>query len=381
MNIPLSQPDITEAEIEAVVSVLRSSRLSLGPKMEEFEHLLAAYVGVPHAIAVSSGTAGLHLCIRALGIGPGDEVIVPSFTFIAAANAIRYEGATPVFVDIEPATLNLDPARIEDAITSRTRAILVVHTFGCPADLDAVLEVARRHHLLLIEDACEAIGAEYRGRKAGSFGDAAVFAFYPNKQITTGEGGVVVTRHAQLAREIRAMRNHGRYGSDHASEHSMLGYNYRLTEMSCALGCVQLQRIDSMLARREAVAREYHSMLRNCDALILPPLAVEHRRISWFVYVIRLKNSFGQAQRDAITQQLRKEGIGCARYFVPIHKQPAYAGQPAIPPLPVTEMVGERTIALPFFNRISEQEIRHVCESMLDSLRQVSGASHLLLNR
>ena len=206
MNIPLSEPDITEAEIEEVVTVLRSTRLSLGPKMEEFEASVSSYVGQPFGIAVSSGTAGLHLCIRALGIGSGDEVIVPSFTFIAAANAILYEGATPVFVDIDHQSLNLDPVRVEEAITTRTRAIIVVHTFGVPAAMDDLLDIAARHHLRIIEDACEAIGAEYDGRRVGAFGDAAVFAFYPNKQITTGEGGMVVTRDQHLATEIRAMR-------------------------------------------------------------------------------------------------------------------------------------------------------------------------------
>ncbi len=220
MNIPLSEPDITEAEIEEVVAVLRSSRLSLGPKMEEFEAAVSDFVDQPFGIAVSSGTAGLHLCIRALGIGPGDEVIVPSFTFIAAANAIRYEGATPVFVDIDAQTLNLDPARIEEAITARTRAIVVVHTFGVPAEMDAILDIAERHHLRIIEDACEAIGAEYRDRRVGSFGDAAVFAFYPNKQITTGEGGMVVTGGRHLATNIRAMRNQGRFESDACHDHS-----------------------------------------------------------------------------------------------------------------------------------------------------------------
>ncbi len=199
MKIPLSQPDITELEIEAVASVLRSTRLSLGPKLEEFESLVSSYIGVDHGIAVSSGTAGLHLCMRALGIADGDEVIVPSFTFVAAANAIRYERAIPVFVDIDPLTLNLDVTKVEESITERTRAIMVVHTFGRPAEMSAIRALADRHGLFVIEDACEAIGAEYRGQKVGSFGDAAVFAFYPNKQITTGEGGMVVTRDAGVA--------------------------------------------------------------------------------------------------------------------------------------------------------------------------------------
>ena len=203
MKIPLSAPDITEAEIEAVVAVLRTSRLSLGPVTEQFEAQVAASVSLPHAIAVSSGTAGLHLCIRALGIGEGDEVIVPSFTFIAAANALRYERALPAFVDIEASTLNIDPQRIEEAITPRTRAIMAVHTFGFPAEMSAILEIAARHGLVVIEDACEAIGAEYLGRKVGGIGQAGVFAFYPNKQITTGEGGMVVTADETLARRIQ----------------------------------------------------------------------------------------------------------------------------------------------------------------------------------
>jgi perosamine synthetase len=239
--------------------------------MEEFEDLVCRYVGQSFGVAVSSGTAGLHLCIRALGIGAGDEVIVPSFTFVAAANAVRYEGAIPVLVDIEPRCLNLDPARIEAAITPRTRAIIAVHTFGCPADMQAILDIANRHQLRVIEDACEAIGAMYQGRHVGTFGDAAVFAFYPNKQITTGEGGMVVTKDPRLAREIRAMRNHGRYESDEWHQHSILGYNYRLSEINCALGCAQMRRIPEILSLREQVARRYDALLRDMTSLVLPP--------------------------------------------------------------------------------------------------------------
>jgi perosamine synthetase len=253
--IPLSSPDITESEIEAVTAVLRTPRLSLGPQLEAFEHAFADYIGTPHAVAVSSGTAGLHLCIRALGIGEGDEVIVPSFTFIAAANAIRYERATPVFADIDAESLNLSPAAIKRAITPKTRAIVVVHTFGRPAEIAAILDIARRDNLAVIEDACEAIGAEYDRHKVGSFGNAAVFAFYPNKQITTGEGGMIVTRRPELAQRIRALRNQGRYDNDDWLQHAELGYNYRLSEMNCALGLAQLNRIDEILERRAHVAR------------------------------------------------------------------------------------------------------------------------------
>ncbi len=212
-EIPLSAPDITESEIEAVAAVLRTGRLSLGPQLQAFENAMAACLGAPHAIGVSSGTAGLHLTLLANNIGPGDEVIVPSFTFIAVANAVRYTGAHPVFADIDPNTLNLDPASVEAALTPRTRVLIAVHTFGRPADLPVLLAIAQRHNLLLIEDGCEAIGARINGQPVGSFGDCAVFAFYPNKQITTGEGGMVLTRHPEIARRIRALRNHGRYES------------------------------------------------------------------------------------------------------------------------------------------------------------------------
>jgi perosamine synthetase len=361
VNIPLSEPDITEAEIEEVVSVLRSTRLSLGPKMEEFEASVSGYVGQPFGIAVSSGTAGLHLCIRALGIGPGDEVIVPSFTFIAAANAIRYEGATPVFVDIDPQSLNLDPSRVEQAITTRTRAIIVVHTFGVPAEMEALLDIAERHHLRIIEDACEAIGAEYDGRRVGAFGDAAVFAFYPNKQITTGEGGMVVTRDRHLATEIRAMRNQGRYDSDAWHQHSIFGWNYRLSEINCALGCAQMRRVDHILSSREAVARTYDEALRHIEGIELPPLKLVRRKISWFVYVVRLAPRFSQQDRDAVARNMVDQGIGCGRYFAPIHTQPAYT-IPIAHPLPVTEAVSVRTLALPLFNRLNKERILRVTE-------------------
>lgn len=369
MKIPLSAPDITQAEIDAVTAVLRTRRLSLGPKLEEFEHAMAEYVGVPHAVGVSSGTAGLHLCIRVLSIGEGDEVIVPSFTFVAVANAVRYERATPVFVDIEAATLNLDPAKMEAAITPRTRAIVVAHTFGVPAEMDAILEIARRHGLAVIEDACEAIGAAYRGRRVGGFGDAAVFAFYPNKQMTTGEGGMVVMRDEKLARRVRALRNQGRYESDDWLQHSEVGYNYRLSEMQCALGVEQLKRIDEILAAREKVAREYHERLK-AEPLVLPLPSMPQARISWFVYVVRLLPELEQ-YRDGILRALAEQGIGCARYFAPVHRQPAYTAWRDVP-LPVTEAEAARTIALPFFNTLTGEEQDRVCEALSHELRRVS---------
>jgi perosamine synthetase len=369
MNIPLSKPDITELDIEAVLSVLRSTRLSLGPRMEEFELRVANYIGVPHAVAVSSGTAGLHLCLLALGIGEGDEVIVPSFTFIAAANVIRYVRATPVFVDIDPISLNLNPALVEQAITPATRAIIAVHNFGRPAEMNALQAIARRHNLLLIEDACEAIGAEYHDQKAGSFGDAAVFAFYPNKQITTGEGGIVVTRDPALAREIRALRNHGRYDADDWHQHSILGYNYRLSELNCALGCTQMQRLESILAKREAVAQNYNRQLATNPSIIIPAAAASNTRVSWFVYTIRLAPHFSRNQRDALLISMQNQGIQCGRYFAPIHTQPAYSEIPIRSQLPITISESDRAVALPFFTELSTEEVRTVSEALLSALR------------
>ena len=355
--------------------MLRGPQLSVGPKMEEFEGLVCNLTGQQFGIAVSSGTAGLHLCIRGLGIGPGDEVIVPSFTFVAAANAVRYEGATPVFADIEARTLNLDPVSVEAAITPRTRAIVVVHTFGCAAEMGAILNIAGRHGLRVIEDACEAIGAEYQAKPVGSFGDAAVFAFYPNKQITTGEGGMVVTGDARLAREIRAMRNHGRYDTDAWHQHSIVGYNYRLSEIACALGCAQMHRLDEILARRELVARQYDALLGDLPGLTLPPVELADSRISWFVYVVRLTSHPDRAQRDAVVTLLQKRGIACGRYFAPIHSQPAYRDLPLRRRLPVTESVSVRTVALPFFTRMDEANVRRVAEALAEALDTVNPSS------
>jgi perosamine synthetase len=372
MRIPLSTPDINEADIAAVTAVLRTSRLSLGPQMEEFERSFARHIGVSQAVAVSSGTSALHLCIRALGISEGDEVIVPSFAFIAVANVLRYERAVPVFVDIDPPTLNLDPGSIEEAITPRTRAILVVHTFGCPAALDEILEIARQHKLLVIEDACEALGAQFDGRQVGSFGDTAVFGFYPNKQITSGEGGMLITNDSKVAALARRLRNQGRRDSGEWFQHEELGYNYRISELNCALGASQLQRLESILERREAAAREYHRRLETEPSLQLPALELPRRRISWFVYVLRLRETFSAAQRDHIIQEMASRGIACGRYFAPIHLQPAYRSQPhRCMRLIHTESIAPRTLALPFFNKISVEQIEEVCQSLGEVLRKV----------
>jgi len=363
MRIPLSAPDITDTEIAAVTEVLRSGRLSLGPQLDAFESAIARYTGTQHAVGVSSGTAGLHLAIRALGLKEGDEVILPSFTFIAAANVLRYERVTPVFVDVDYLELNLDANLVEEAITARTRAILAVHTFGRPAEMHGLQSIAQRHNLFLIEDACEALGAEYRGKKVGAIGDVAVFAFYPNKQITTAEGGVVVTQDSELASRVRSLRNHGRTNSGAWLQHAEVGYNYRLSELHAALGLAQLRRIDSILARRDEIALSYNRRLQSESSLIRPLVRDHYKTISWFVYVVRLGDEADPPDRERIVEAMASKGIACGRYFPPIHLQPAYVGL-GHRPLPISELAGARTIALPFFNRITDSQLDEVSETL-----------------
>jgi len=367
IRIPLSAPDITEAEIEAVTAVLRTPHLSLGPELAAFEAALASYHSVPVALCVSSGTAGLHLALLALNITEGDEVIVPSFAFVAVANAVLQLRATPVFVEIDPVTLNIDPAAVERAITPKTRAILVVHTFGVPAQMDAIQKIASSHKLTVIEDACEAIGAEFEGKRAGSFGDLAVLGFYPNKQMTTGEGGAVLARNPAHSARLRSLRNQGRAPNGEWLDLVESGYNYRLSDLACALGRVQLSRIDEMLALRQAAAERYDALLKGIPGLELPPLTLPSRTISWFVYVIRLPEG---VDRDRVQSALAQRGIGTGRYFGPIHLQPAwraYSSAHAVT-LPVTEAIARRTLALPFFNRISMNQQEEVAAALRDAI-------------
>lgn len=361
IHVPLSSPDITEAEIAAVTAALRTPYLSLGPELEAFETALAQFHGVRNAVAVSSGTAGLHLALLTLGIGPGDEVILPSFTFIAVANAVLQVGATPVLVDIDRVTLNIAPSCVEAAISPRTRAVIAVHTFGVPADMEALCAIARRHHLALIEDACEAIGATFNGRRVGTFGDLAVFGFYPNKQITTGEGGAVLARDDAHGARLRMLRNQGRSGAEW-HEYQEPGYNYRLSEMACALGRVQLGRLDEILPLRHAAAATYKRLLSPMRELELPPLELPRLGISWFVYVVRLP----QAMRAAEVQNgLQECGIASGRYFAPIHERERWRTRSRIPSaLEVTGQIACRTLALPFFTRITPDQ-QKIVEIML----------------
>ena len=431
--IPMSAPDITEEDVQAVAEVVRSGRLALGPKTEEFEKRIADYVGVKHAIAVSSGTAALHLIVMALGIGPEDsargimkdlphgiretktfhgvkstsraEVLVPSFTFASSVNVILFEGATPVFVDIEPDTYNLDPKDLERKVTPRTKAIMVVDVFGHPAEWDEIRQIAEQHNLKVIDDSCEALGAEYNSRKSkvqspesqlqspqsrvgsheskasnqsgqaesqwkklGRFGDAAAFAFYPNKQITTGEGGVIVTDDAGIAEICRSLRNQGRGEMGAWLEHERLGYNYRMTEMSAALGVSQIKRIDEILAKRAHVAAMYTERLSGLEG-VRPPVVRPHVRMSWFVYVITLEEGL---DRDVVMREMAKKGIPTRGYFSPMHLQPyirdmlgTHEGM-----LPITESVAKRTIALPFHNNLREDEIDYVVENLADIVKR-----------
>jgi dTDP-4-amino-4,6-dideoxygalactose transaminase len=359
MNIPMSAPDITQAEIDAVNEVLRSRWLSLGPKINQFEEAFARYARVNHAIGVNSGTSGLHLAMIAAGVGEGDEVITPSFSFIASANCVLYERATPVFVDVDPLTGNMDPAALEAAITPRTKAVVPVHVFGQPPDMDPILAIARQHHLTVIEDACEAIGAEYKGRRAGTMGDAAVFAFYPNKQMTTGEGGMVVTDREDWNILFRSLRNQGRDVFDGWLNHTRLGYNYRLDEMSAALGLAQIQRIDDLLAQREQVSRWYNERIADIPGIVAPTIVETTTRMSWFVYVIRTEAGIS---RDKMIGYLHEVGIPSRPYFTPIHLQPFYQNMGwRRGDLPITEQLGDTSLALPFSGVMTETEVDYVC--------------------
>lgn len=360
-RIPLAAPDLGSEELAALARVLESGRLSQGPETQGFETELAAHVGAARGVALSSGTAGLHLALLALDIGPGDEVITTPFSFVASANAILHVGARPVFVDVDPRTLDLDREAIEPAITERTRAVLAVHLFGRPAPIAGIVELARERGLALIEDACEALGAARDGRAAGAHGDAGVFAFYPNKQITTGEGGMVVTGRAELAERVASLRNHGRAGPS-GIDHRELGYNYRMSELAAAIGRVQLARLPAIVERRAAVARAYAERLRGVPGLVLPPGDPPQGRTSWFVYVVRLADEFDADDRDRLAAELARSGIGCGRYFPPIHLLPFYRTGFGYRPgdFPAAEHAAARTLALPFWNQISAAQIDEV---------------------
>ena len=388
-QIPMSAPDLTDREREAVAAVMRTTQLSMGAQLEAFETAVAQYAGAAHAVAVNSGTAGLHLCVRAMGIQSGDYVITTPFSFVASANVLLYEGAIPVFVDVDPRTGNIDATQVAEAAQDfhrgggsarawlpwknapedgRLRALLPVDVFGQPAEYDRLLATAKEHGLMLLEDSCEAIGAEYHGKLAGMLGDAGVFAFYPNKQMTTAEGGVIVTDQVKIAEIARALRNQGRAPGDTWLQHTYLGYNYRMTEMSAALGCAQMDRLDSLIEKRSRVALWYAERLNLIEAVEVPQVVESTTRMSWFVYVIRLRPGLDQV---TVAEKLAAHGVPSRPYFAPIHLQPYFRERFGYEPgdFPVTEDLGSRGLAIPFSSIMPEEDVDYVCRAIEDAVR------------
>jgi perosamine synthetase len=365
--VPLSGPFVDERDEELVLEVLRSGRLSLGPTIDRFEELFAERVGAPYAAAVSSGTAGLHLLCVSAGIAPGDEVITSPYSFAASANCFIYEGGVPVFADIDRRTLNLDPDAVEAAVTPRTKAIVPVDIYGYPCELDELRAIADKHGLALIQDSCEALGAEYDGALLGSHGPSAVFAFYPNKQMTTGEGGMVTTHSEEEWRLLRSLRNQGRGDSGGWLEHVRLGFNYRIDDIRAALGIGQLEKLDEILALRDAVAQRYAELLCDIDGVELPCENDERHKRSWFVYVVLLRDN---ATRERVIAHFEREGIGYNRYLPSIHLQPymrqRYGFAEGL--CPVSEDVSSRSLALPFFTALDRDAQERVAEALAAAL-------------
>ena len=380
ISVPMSLPDITEQEREAMAKVMATNYLSMGPYVQSFEKAFLDFTGARHAIAVNSGTAGLHLCVRAYGWADGDRVITTPFSFVSSTNVLLYERITPIFVDAKPYTGNIDPVLVKEAIrdlmTSESSAakwlppkgvvpggqlkgVLAVDVFGQPADYDVLRESADTYGLKIIEDSCEALGAMYKGRHAGLLGNSGVFAFYPNKQITTAEGGLVVTNDDETARLVRSMRNQGRAEGDTWLEHTYLGYNYRMDEMSAALGTVQMSRIDQLIRNRAQVAAWYREELAEISEIELPHSAPTTTRDSWFVYVIRVKDA---ERRDEVSAKLKALGIPVRPYFSPIHLQPYMQEKFGYEPgrFPVTEDLGRRGLAIPFSGKMTREQVRQV---------------------
>lgn len=369
-QVPLSSPWLDEREHELVGDVLRSGRLSLGPTIDRFEEAFAEVVEAPYAAAVSSGTAGLHLLCAAAGVGPGDEVVTSPYSFVASANCALYEGATPVFADIDRRTLNLDPTAVEAALSERTRAVVAVDIYGYPCELDELRRLCDGRGIALIQDACEALGARYRGRPVGSHGPSAVFAFYPNKQMTTGEGGIVTTHSEEEWRLVRSLRNQGRADSGGWLEHARLGFNYRMDDIRAAIGLAQLEKLDEILERRASAAARYVRLLAGIDGLELPCADdAEHER-SWFVYVVVLPED---ADREQVIGALDARGVQTARYLPCIHLQPymreRHGFQEGL--CPVAEELSARTLALPFHALLEDEDQAYVADSLRAALESV----------
>jgi len=364
-NIPLSSPDITSLEKEKVLEVLDTPFLSQGPKVEEFEKKVSRYINTPYGIAVNSGTSALHLIVRSLGLKEGDEVITTPFSFIASSNCLLMENVKPVFVDIDPKTYDIDPSLIEEKINSKTKAILVVHIFGHPAEMDQIYEIAKKHNLDVIEDACEAIGAKYKGELVGKKSSASVFAFYPNKQVTTGEGGIILTSNKKISDLCQSMRNQGRNIGGGWFSYERLGYNYRLDEMSAALGVAQIDRIEEVLQKRQKVADLYNKKLKDIKGITMPYVS-PNVEMSWFCYVIKVDKKI----RDEVIKYLQDSEIGCRPYFPTIHLEPFYVEKFGFKEgdFPIAEEASKQTIAIPFYNNLTEEKIEIVVEKLKEAL-------------
>ena len=374
-RVNLSRPDVGEAEIKAVADVMRSPNLSLGPKLGEFEQAFCEYSGRKHAIAVNSGTSGLYLCMEALGIGPGDEVITTPFTFIASVTSIMMSGATPVFVDVDPVSLNMDPERIEEKITDKTKAILPVVVFGNPAGQDRVCEIAEKHGLAVIEDSCEGLGSVLNGKKVGCFGTMSMFAFYPNKQITTGEGGMILTDDDELADMCYSLRNQGRGKGGGWLAHDRLGYNYRLSDINCAMGIVQLGRLGEFVTKRQKVAAMYQELLAGENRLIVP-VAPDGCDMSWFVFVVRIADAGVTIdQRNAVLGKMIERGVQVSNYFPPVYLQPFMVEKFGYKQgdFAITDSVCKSTMALPFHNNLTREDAGIVCDELKACLDEVMG--------
>lgn len=365
MKIPLSKASITQEDINAVAEVLSSGQLSIGPQLVEFEKRIADYIGVKHAIGVNSGTSGLHCLIKALGIQKGDEVVTTPFSFIASTNCFLFEGAKPIFADIDEKTYNINLDQMENKITNNTKLLLPVDVFGQPLDMCAVMKIAQKRSIKVLEDSCEAIGSEYDGIKAGSVADGSVFAFYPNKQMTTAEGGIIVTNDQHIADTCRSLRNQGRSKTSKWLEHDQLGYNYRMSELHAALGLSQFNRFESLLQRREAVAQCYNIRLKNIDGIRIPYIHSKVNKMSWFVYTITFDSGIN---RDKVMDLLGERGIDSKPYFSPIHLQAfmrkTFGFQEG--DFPVTERIAKSTLSLPFYTDMQPSEVDAVCDALIE---------------
>lgn len=362
-KIPFAVPYITNEDVAAVAETVRRAQLSQGSKVEEFEQAFANYLGVKHAVAVFNCTVALHVALAALGIKQGDEVIVPPFTFIATANAVVYQNARPVFADIDPKTYNIDPNQVKKAITPKTKAIIPVHYGGHPAEMDEIMEIAEKHGLTVIEDAAEAHGAEYKGKKAGSLAHVACFSFYPNKSMTTGEGGMIVTNDDKLAETMKLLRSHGQ---DYRYHHILLGYNYRMTELQAALGVVQLKRLDKIVNYKQTLARYYNEQLSGTEGLELPYVS-PHVKHGYFLYTIRVKN------RDQVQTHLEKKGIETRICFPSVHLQPIYrqlygykGGE-----YPVSEKASDTVLSIPIHYSLSMDDQEYIVKHLKEALKTV----------